>query len=165
VVALTRRLLSIYLNDHMAASAGAAALAGRVAASNRGTAYGQTLAELKTEIEEDRAALALIMQRLGVGTDRVKSATAWTAEKLGRLKLNGQITGYSPLSRLEEIEILTLGVTGKLLLWEALRAASPAGVPESELAELIDRARSQRRRLDRLRRRAAGDALGLETGT
>ena len=162
---MNRRLLSIYLNDHMAAATGAVALTGRVAASNRGTPYGQSLAELGAEIEADRASLALIMERIGVGTDRFKSATAWTAEKFGRLKLNGQITGYSPLSRLEEIEILTLGVTGKLLLWEALREASPAGVPESELAELIDRARSQRRRLDRLRRRAAGDALGLETGT
>ena len=42
------------------------------------------------------------------------------AEKLGRLKPNGQILGYSPLSRLVELETLALGITGKRSLWEAL---------------------------------------------
>ena len=38
---------------------------------------------------------------------------AWSAEKFGRLKLNGQLSGYSPLSRLEELEILALVAEGK----------------------------------------------------
>jgi hypothetical protein len=151
--------LATYLNDHYAASVGAVQLARRVAGSNRGTRYGETLATLASEIDEDRQALALIMQRLGIRTDRVKATVAWSAEKLGRLKLNGQVTGYSPLSRLEELEILELGVTGKLLLWEALRRAAPAGVPEAELEPLIKRAQSQRRRLERQRREAAAEAL------
>jgi hypothetical protein len=151
--------LATYLNDHHAASVGAVQLARRVAASNRGTPYGEVLATLASEIEEDREALALIMQRLGIRMDRVKATVAWSAEKLGRLKLNGQVTGYSPLSRLEELEILELGVTGKLLLWEALRRAAPSGVPEAELEPLIRRAQSQRRRLERQRRDAAADAL------
>jgi hypothetical protein len=57
---MNRRLLAIYLNDHMAASTGAVELVRRVAASNRGTSHGEMLAELKTEIEQDRAALASI---------------------------------------------------------------------------------------------------------
>jgi hypothetical protein len=67
----------------------------RAAGSNRGTPYGETLAELRTEIEEDRAALASIMARLGMRVDEVRKAIAWSAEKLGRLKLNGKLTGYS----------------------------------------------------------------------
>jgi len=148
--------LAIYLNDHMAASTGAVELARRAAGSNRGTPYGETLAQLQTEIEEDRAALRAIMERLGIGVDRARTALAWGAEKLGRLKLNGQLTGYSPLSRLEELEILELGVTGKLLLWEALKQTD---VPASELDPLIERARSQRERLERLRIQAAGEAI------
>jgi hypothetical protein len=155
--------LAIYLNDHHAGAVAAVALARRAARSNRGTRYGETLATLATEIEEDRQALKLIMQRLGVRSDPAKAAVAWSAEKLGRLKLNGQLTGYSPLSRLEELEILSLGVEGKLAMWRAL-AHVDHGVPEAELGPLIERALSQRRRLERQRRQAAAEALS-PTGT
>jgi hypothetical protein len=158
-VAVNRRRLSIYLNDHMAASTGAVELVRRAASSNRGTHYGDTLAELRTEIEEDREALIAIMGRLGVGVDQARNALGWVAEKVGRLKLNGQLTGYSPLSRLEELEILELGVTGKLLLWESLGRAGAGDVSEAELARLADRARAQRERLERLRLDAAAEAL------
>jgi hypothetical protein len=166
---MNRRLLSIYLNDHMAGSTGAVELARRAAAANRESAYGESLAQLRTEIEEDRTALAGIMRALDVGQDRARSALAWSAEKLGRLKLNGQLTGYSPLSRLEELEILTLGVTGKLGLWEALREAAPTGLSGEDLERLIERAHSQRERLEGLRRRAASEAFAAsgsdQTGT
>ena len=156
---MSRRLLAIYLNDHLAALTGAVELVRRAAGSNRGTPYGETLAALRGEIEEDRAALASIMDRLGVRADEVRKAIAWGAEKVGRLKLNGRLTGYSPLSRLEELEILALGVTGTLMAWEALQRVAPAGVSEEELATLCARARSQRDRLDELRLRAAAEAL------
>ena len=60
------------------------------------------------------------MDRLGVRKDPLKPAAAWMAEKLGRLKLNGQLSGYSPLSRVVELEGLHIGITGKLELWKAL---------------------------------------------
>jgi hypothetical protein len=151
--------LAIYLNDHYAASLAAVALARRAAQSNRDTHYGEVLAILAAEIEEDRQALKLIMQRLGIRSDPAKAAVAWSAEKLGRLKLNGQLTGYSPLSRLEELEILSLGVEGKLGMWRALARAVDHGVPEAELEPLIKRALSQRRRLERQRLNAAPEAL------
>ncbi len=47
------------------------------------------------------------MAALGVPQDRVKNAMGWGAEKLGRLKPNGQLTGYSPLSRMVELKGLT----------------------------------------------------------
>ena len=156
--------LGIYLNDHHAGSVAAVQLARRAARSNRGTPYGEMLATLAAEIEEDRQSLRLIMQRLGIRSDPTKAAVAWSAEKLGRLKLNGQLTGYSPLSRLEELELLSLGVEGKLAMWRALAHAVDHGVPESELEPLIKRALSQRRRLERQRLAAASEALS-PTGT
>ena len=163
MVALSK--LAIYLNDHHAASVGAVQLAGRAAQSNRGTPSGEVLAALASEIEEDRQALRLIMQRLGIRVDPAKAALAWGAEKFGRFKLNGQLTGYSPLSRLEELEILALGVEGKLAMWQALRHAAVPGVPEAELEPLIKRARSQRLRLERHRLDAAVEALGSAGST
>jgi hypothetical protein len=151
--------LGIYLNDHYAGAVAGAQLARRAAQANRGTRYGDVLATLAAEIDEDRQSLKLIMQRLGVRPDPAKAAVAWSAEKLGRLKLNGQLTGYSPLSRLEELEILSLGVEGKLAMWRALGRGVDDGIPEAELEALIKRALSQRRRLERQRLDAAPEAL------
>jgi len=119
------------------------------------------LEALAEEIDEDRRALLAVMERLEVGEDHLKIALAWGAEKVGRLKLNGELFGYSPLSRLEELEALSLGVEGKLALWRTLRSTHGedprlAGI---DLDELIGRAQSQRRRLERRRLEAAGEAL------
>jgi hypothetical protein len=153
--------LSIYLNDHFAAATAGANLARRVAGSNEGTSYASVLEAVATEIAEDRAALFDVMRRLSVSQDRLKTALAWGAERAGRLKLNGQLLGYSPLSRLEEIETLSLGVEGKLGLWRALRSThgTDPRLTDVDLDELIDRARSQRRSLEGLRTRAADEAL------
>jgi hypothetical protein len=151
--------LGIYLGDHYAGSVAAVQLARRAAQSNRGTRHGEVLARLAAEIEEDREALRLIMQRLGIRPDPAKAAVAWSAEKLGRLKLNGQLTGYSPLSRLEELEILSLGVEGKLGMWRVLKRTLDHGIPEPDFDTLIKRALSQRRRLERQRLDAAEEAL------
>jgi hypothetical protein len=155
------KYLAIYLNDHLAASVGAVQLSRRAARANGGSAYGDTLARLSDEIVEDRQALRDVMERLGVRADPLKMAASAGAELAGRLKLNGELRRYSPLSRLEEIEILTLGVTGKLGLWQSLGTAlgDDARLGGVDFEELGKRAGSQRRRLERLRRRAAGEAL------
>jgi hypothetical protein len=147
-------LLSTYLNDHLAASLAAVELARRAASSNAENPIGSSLVELASDLDEDRQALHAIMGQLGVGKDWIKLTAGWTAEKLGRLKLNGRLLGYSPLSRLEEIELLLLGVEGKLLLWHALQQLPDAERLEPALDRLITRARSQRRILRRLRLQA-----------
>ena len=153
--------LAIYLNDHLAAATAGVELARRAAASNRSNDYGRVLDELSEEIGTDREKLKEVMRRLSVGPDRAKVAAAWTGEKIGRLKLNGQFRGYSPLSRLVELEGLSVGVEGKLALWQALRRrfADDPRLRGVDFGELVDRARAQRRRLERQRERAAEEAL------
>jgi hypothetical protein len=154
--------LSIYLNDHLAGSTVGVELARRIEGSNRSTSYGPVLERLAREIEEDRRTLEDIMERLSVRPDRLKIAFAWGAEKAGRLKLNGELIRYSPLSRLEELEGLSLGVEGKLAMWQTLSDthADDPRLSEIDFEELIKRARSQRRRLEQERRRAAHEAVG-----
>src|SRR5918911_1194517 len=108
------KYLSVYLNDHLAGATGGRELAKRAAASNEDSEYGPFLAELEHEIAEDRASLIRIMERFDVKQDRLKTTGAYIGEMLGRLKPNAQLTGYSPLSRVVELEFLVLGVTGKL---------------------------------------------------
>ena len=153
-------MIAIYLNDHLAGSVAAVELAKRSAASNRGTSYGPFLDELAQEIEEDRQSLEEIMQALGVGIDRLKVAAGWTAEKLGRLKLNGRLLGYSPLSRVVELEALILGVRGKLALWRSLEALEPEQLAQARLTELVARADRQLEGLESHRLRAVEDAFG-----
>jgi hypothetical protein len=80
----------------------------------------------------------------------------------GRLKLNGSLISYSPLSRMEELEILLAGVNAKAVLWRALRDSlgEDPRVKDFDFEELIKRAGSQRQRIEGLRRRAAAEVLG-----
>jgi hypothetical protein len=153
-------MLAIYLNDHLAGATAGAELARRAAANNRGSSYGRFLSSLAKEVAEDRQSLLEIMRALGVRVDRLKILGGWSAEKLGRLKLNGQLLGYSPLSRLVELEGLTLGVQGKLGMWLALLELEPLGVDRRRLEHLAARARRQLERLEEHRLRAAAEALG-----
>jgi hypothetical protein len=161
---LDRKLLGIYLNDHLAGSTIGLELAKRARGSNRGNPYGEVLERITREIEEDRHTLQRLMNELEIGPDRAKLLFGWTAEKLGRLKPNGRLLGYSPLSRLVELEALALGITGKVSLWEALRevAAEDARLDAQELARLSERAERQRSEVWRLRQRAAREALAAE---
>jgi hypothetical protein len=154
-------LLAIYLNDHLAAATGARDLARRSASSNRGSEYGPFLERLAREIAEDRESLLGIMRALKVKVDPLKVLAGWGAEKVGRLKLNGRLLGYSPLSRLVELETLSLGVNGKLALWRSLQQLEPPllGNADELLAELVDRAQRQLEELELHRRRACTEAL------
>jgi hypothetical protein len=147
--------LSIYLNDHLAGATAGANLARRLARHD-----GEVLAVLADEIAQDRRSLIEIMDALDVQQDVVKGAVAWAAEKASRLKFNGELIGYSALSRLEELEALSLGVEGKLALWRALQHTHGDDLAAFDLEQLIARARSQRRRLEAQRTRAAEDAFG-----
>jgi hypothetical protein len=156
------KFLPIYLNDHLAGATGGVELVRRAESSNRGNTYGDFLAGLRVQVEEDRETLRRVMEALDVGADHTKVVAAWMAEKMGRFKLNGQLTGYSPLSRLVELEALRLGVEGKLGMWRSLAelAASEPRLASFDFGALIERAEAQRADLEEHRLRAAADALG-----
>lgn len=153
--------LSIYLNDHLAGAVAGLELAKRARGSNEEGELGAFLERLVEEIEADKRTLEGVMDELEIGRDRPKLLFGWTTEKLGRLKLNGQLSGYSPLSRMLELEGLVVGVTAKEALWRALRELSAAEprLDAALLDSLAERAQRQRRELDEQRLRAAREAL------
>jgi hypothetical protein len=156
------KLLRIYLNDHLAGAMAGIEVAKRCRSSNDGTPLGDYLATFIIEIEEDRSELLNIRETLGLPYDRYKSAAAWVGEKVGRAKLNGRITDYSPLSRLWELEALCLGVEGKLSLWRSLKeiAGTDPRIAVMDLDRLEKRAIEQREQLEIHRLEAARTALG-----
>lgn len=117
---MDRKLLSIYLNDHLTALTAGVELARRSAGSNEGTPLGGFLTEAGAALEAERAVLIDLMDRLSVRRDHLKQAAGWSGEKLGRFKLNGRLRGYSPLSRVTELEALLLLTRMNAALWRGL---------------------------------------------
>jgi len=151
-------LLGIYLNDHLAGSVVGTRLAQRIAKQNEGNDYGAEAARLSHEIEQDKLTLEGLMDTLGVRKKRTRLAMASVGETVGRLKPNGRLVGYSPLSRVIELEALTIGITGKLELWQSLKATEER-IDGIDPDELIARAEDQRDRARDLRLRAVREAF------
>lgn len=154
-------LLGIYLNDHLAGATGGTQLARRAAGGAGGTAASGALRRFAAEVAQDRATLLQVMLALGIPVRRYKVYAAWIGEKAGRLKFNGHLTSRSPLSSLEELEMLRLGVEGKAAGWRTLRvlAGQDPRLDTGQLDELIARAQRQSGLLEELRVRAAADVI------
>ena len=153
--------LEIYLNDHHAAAIGGLELARRCRGSNTEPPLSVDLDRLIAELTDDRRALEQVMSVLGVPRSPWKSTAAFLAEKAGRAKLNGQLTGYSPLSRLLELEGLATAVTAKRHLWQNLvqLAQRHPSLSVVDFDELIARADRQTKVLEFHRLAAAEIAL------
>jgi hypothetical protein len=157
-----QHLLAVYLRDHFAGAAAGLALAERCQRANADTPFGELLAEIVTEIAADRDSLRRIMDALDVSENQVKAVLGQAAELVGRLKSNGMLTDYSPSSRVLELEGLLAGVDGKRNLWQSLKTAGSSR-PELDVAALdvlIERATSQRERLQAAHDEAAAIAFG-----
>jgi hypothetical protein len=152
-------LLATYLNDHLAGATAGVELSRRAAGANDGTELGTLLGRVGAEIEEDRTTLESVMDAVGAGRDRAKVTAAWVGEKVGRLKPNGQLTGYSPLSRVIELEGLSLGIEAKRLLWESLGSLSDPRLASFDFGALAERAARQREELESVRPAAASAAF------
>jgi hypothetical protein len=106
------------------------------------------------------------MERLELPRDGVKAKLALVAERLGRLKLNGQIRGYSPLSRFVELDFLAMGIEAKAILWTNLRDTADLGtrLPAIDFDELMRRTESQHAELEPFREVAGREAFRPHAG-
>jgi hypothetical protein len=147
---MSDRYLRIYLNDQLALGIAGRELARRSARANAGSETGAVLEEVARQVTADVLTLEGIMQQLGAPRSRVKPLLAALGERAGRLKLNGSLREYSPLSRFLELDFLLIGLDAKRQLWETLRdlAALPARLPGIDFDELIARAGGQRALLE-----------------
>ena len=154
--------LGIYLNDQYAAGVLWREIARRAQRNNAGSDLGKVLEHVATAIAQDVATFEQIMERVGVRRNPIKPALAIAGERAGRLKLNGHLRSYSPLSRFSEFDLLAYGIEGKKVLWQNLRDCSDIGVrlPDIDFDALIDRAHAQRDELEPYRLAAGRAALG-----
>ncbi|WP_020660509.1 hypothetical protein [Amycolatopsis benzoatilytica] len=155
------RFLGIYLNDQLALGVLWRELAFRAARNNRETDLAAALDEVAAAIAEDVSAFEGVLRRLGVRPNPVKTWLAVAAERAGRLKCNGRVRGFSPLSRFFEMEALAMGIEGKKILWHTVAdlAAAREMLPDVDFDALLDRAEHQRDVLEPCRRRAGAAAF------
>ena len=135
--------IEIYLNDHAAGAAGGVMLARRIARNNRRTPWSDRLAEVAASIEDDATTLESLRSAVGADGGTLKRVGALVAERVGRLKPNGHLVTYSPLSRVLELEALIAGVEAKRRLWIALAQVAHPNLDGFDLAELESRAADQ----------------------
>jgi len=153
--------LAIYLNDQLALGVLWREVARRAQQENAGTELGDALERVATGIAEDVDTFAEIMRRVDVRRSRVKAPLAIAAERAGRLKPNGRVRGYSPLSRFAELDFLAMGIDGKKLLWANLRdlAGLSERLADVDFDALIERAQRQRDELEPHRAAVGRDVL------
>jgi hypothetical protein len=153
--------LHTYLADHLAGATFGLALVRRCHGKNEGSAFEKPLGELVREIELDRATLIAVMAAVGAKPSRTKTWAAWILEKARRLKPNGRPLRDTLLSRLLELEILSIGITVKRALWRALEEV---GLPDRtngfDFRRLAERAEAQLDAVEAMRLQAARDAFG-----
>ena len=156
-----RHLLDIYLRDHEAASAGGLELFRRCSKSNEGTPYAAELQRLASEVRRDRDSLRDICRQFDVKLSKVGQALAVAGVTVGRVKMNGRIISYSPLSRVIELEAMASGVLSKLRLWESLLHVAEVDqrLDKAALNRHVADANEQLETLRSLHERAIDDAF------
>jgi len=153
--------LDVYLNDHLAGSAAAVELVERIRDNNEDTALASHMEGLLRDIEADRTTLSAVMEALGVSRSTSKQVAGKVLESLSRFRLSDRVTGDEDVTRLMELETLSLGIEGKLALWRSLGqvVASRPVLADFDLPALADRAVKQRARVEPFRLQAAAEAF------
>jgi hypothetical protein len=113
--------LVIYLNDHLAGAQIAVQLLESMRNQNDDQEFRQFASVLLPEIQADDQTLRHIAEKIGSGPSGIKQVGGWLLEKAARLKLGH--TGSKSFELFQSMELLALGIQGKLSLWKALRMA------------------------------------------
>jgi hypothetical protein len=158
---LSKDVLNVYLNDHLAGSVAACDLIEQARGHNQGTPLAQFFEGMLNEVNADRDELERLMDRLGIEKSNVKQAGTWLMEKVSRVKFAVSERPSADLRNLLELEALKLGVQGKHALWQGLQQLTDVDprLQKEELAVLAGRAEQQIQAIEEQRVQAARAAL------
>ena len=149
--------LHVHLRNHWAAACGGVDFVERVARRHRNADVGPALAELATQVREDRDSLRQVMAAVGAAPGLVMPLAARVAERMGRLKPNGHLVTRSPVSDVLELEALRGAVTAKAAGWDTLLVLCEREprLPRGQVEELRRRADEQIASLEQIQRHVA----------
>ena len=152
--------LATYLHDHLGAANFAIELLKKWTDGSQASGLRDWAQPLLMEIDQDRAELRTMIERIGQPAHSLKETAGWLAEKASRAKLSDR--GNPAFAEFEGLEILALGILGKLALWEVLRnlASHDSRLADCDWPRLINSARDQHRRVEARRLQMAESAFG-----
>lgn len=157
---LDRDLLGLYLSDHLAGATGGLGRLEQMCEAHRDLPIHADLVRTREQVQEEIDRLREIVDRLGTRPRRLRQATAWAGEKVGRLKLNRRLTRRSPMTPVLELELLRGAVMAKQGLWEVLRDHADAlGLDPEEFDRLAGLADEQRERLQTMHQQLSATAF------
>jgi hypothetical protein len=156
VARLDGRLLAIYLRDHHALLIALRELGRRMNAAARVEEQQAFASEIGRIAEDDCAGLEALLGRLDSAPSLTRQSAVWTAEKLGRLKLNGRVFRPSPLSAVTELEGCRILLESNRALWAGLGhlKLGPTDAAERALRTVDLLTKAERLRLEALYRAA-----------
>ena len=135
--------LVTYVNDHLGGARIALQLLEGMRDQHEDQRFRDFAAALLPEVQADDHTLRSIAEKIGSSPSAVKEVGGWLLEKATRLKLGH--TGSRDFAMFESLELLVLGIHGKLCLWKALQVASRPNsrLREFDFEKLIGRAQQQ----------------------
>lgn len=156
--------LHAYLNDHRAGATGALHLLRRLQDADDPVTPSAFLGDLGDRVEADLEVLEDVMTRLDIDHDTARAAAGWVGEHLSRLRLSPRLTGSQHLTHVLELEAISMGIQGKVMLWHSLRRAvgDDTRLRDVDFDELIERGRRQFDDVQPHRLEMAGRAFGSE---
>jgi hypothetical protein len=152
--------LHVYLNDHLAGATAGVDLVKQAAERHDGE-LGEFFAQLADEITGDYNTLTSLIDQLGAHASGAKEVLAKAGSVVSEAKFSGESTDDPEFGTFLTLETLSIGVEGKVCMWKALKVVED-NVPELAAANvdtLIERAQSQRDKLEGKRLEVAGAAL------
>jgi hypothetical protein len=136
--------LRTYLHDHLAGSHFATKLLNALREQYKEDALGKFADIMLGEVAQDQKILEDIIHQVGTARLDLSETVGWLAERASQFKLHRDDSGAG-LGTFEALEVLTLGIRGKLALWRALPAIRrlDTRIPAYDFGQLALRAEDQ----------------------
>jgi hypothetical protein len=160
---MTKDPLHVYLNDHLAGATAGVDLV-KTATENHDGALGEFFQELADGISADFNTLTSLVDQMNAHASGAKEAFAKIGSEVSESKFSGESVDDPEFGTFLTLETLSIGVEGKLCMWKALKVVEGeyTELASFDIDTLIERAQSQRDRIEGKRLEIASNALSAE---
>jgi hypothetical protein len=157
---MAQQPIHVYLNDHLAGATAGVDLAKQAAERHDGE-LGEFFAQLADEISADHNTLTSLMDQMDAHASGAKEVLAKVGSEISEAKFSGESMDDPEFGTFLTLETLSIGVEGKLCMWKALKVVEDeyAELKSADIDTLVERAQSQRDKLESKRLEVAGSAL------
>jgi hypothetical protein len=157
---MAQQPIHVYLNDHLAGATAGVDLVKQATERHDG-ALGEFFAQLADEISADHNRLTSLMDQMDAHHSGAKEVLAKAGSEISDAKFSGESMDDPEFGTFLTLETLSIGVEGKLCMWKALKVVEDqyAELKSADVDTLIERAQSQRDKIEGKRLEVASTAL------